>query len=192
MFELVLLLCCPQFSKKAALLPYYFTFKLLLTCRGILWSVSTIDWCVRLWQLKCTRCNNSLGGWFVSAEPIWRQVPSAGPVCWASWRSCGDGSAWRMRIWPSKCLLGEMCPPFCNSRTTAWWVLLPQEVSLPGCTTFITTCSSAFSSETHFCAHLKCFCINFSFFHLYISTYCKNIKTPPAQYYSYVIRPCLD
>lgn len=27
------------------------------------------------------------------AGRIWRRVPSAGLVCWASWRSCGGGSA---------------------------------------------------------------------------------------------------
>ena len=91
--------------------------------------------------------NNSLCGWCMLAEPIWRQVPSAGLVCWASWRSCGGGSAWRMRSWPSRCPSEAMSPPCCNSRTTARCVLLPQAM-FPLCfTRFIIPCLSLFSSS---------------------------------------------
>lgn len=72
------------------------------------------------------------------AEPIWRRVPSAGPVCWVSWRSCGGGSVWRTRIWPSRCPSEETFPPCCNSRTTARCVPSPQATSLPRFTRFIT------------------------------------------------------
>lgn len=53
------------------------------------------------------------------AEPTWRRAPSAGLVCWVSWRSCGGGSVWRTRIWPSRCPSEETSPPCCSSRTTA-------------------------------------------------------------------------
>ena len=68
--------------------------------------------------------------------PIWRPVPSAGLVCWVSWRSCGGGSVWKMRIWPSRCPLEETSPPCCNSRTTARCVMSPQAMFLPHFTRF--------------------------------------------------------
>lgn len=72
------------------------------------------------------------------AEPIWRRALSAGLVCWVSWRSCGDGSAWKTRTWPSRCPLEETSPPCCNSRTTARWVLSPQATLSPHFTRFRT------------------------------------------------------
>lgn len=57
------------------------------------------------------------------AGPTWRRVQSDGPVYWAFWRSCGGGSAPRMRSWPSRCPWVETSPLCCSSRTTARCVL---------------------------------------------------------------------
>lgn len=44
--------------------------------------------------LKMPTSDHTVGpiNMFALAEPIWRRVPSAGLVCWVSWRSCGGGS----------------------------------------------------------------------------------------------------
>lgn len=103
--------------------------------------------CVNTESWKCMQYNHSLSGWSMLAEPIWRQVLSAGLVCWASWRSCGGGSAWRMRSWPSRCPSEATSPPCCNSRTTARCVLSPQAMFRPHFTWFIIPCLSLFSSN---------------------------------------------
>lgn len=102
------------------------------------------------WELETQSATfERISGRCVLAEPIWRRVLSAGLVCWASWRSCGGGSAWRTRSWPSRCQSEGTSPPCCSSKTTARYVLWPRAHYYIHCAVSLGFLSSSLLSSIH-------------------------------------------